>query len=394
MSIPVMDDLVFQEQSEGVQDQPPAGAAPEMNPILLLFNMQQQMLEMQKQLMLLQAQTSTTAPVTVLPPSQPKMKHSPPEPYNGDKGNSSYFLSQLHNYFESMQATDDREKVNFALSLCRHGTALSWAKGMYKQLEVAVKPDWANNWDLFESQFRQFFRDTNLQQNAIFKLGQLKQGKRPVDLYITEFDILADDTGFNDAALVEKFKSGLHASLVDKITLTLYDVPTTLKGWKEAATKFDTNYQMRMAEKQLEAKPTKPTTTTSAAPSHSTRQFKPLPPIPSSFPPSTVPFVAPSQPRPNFPVPMEVDSARKGYSARPAPVCYRCRQRGHIAAKCTANYDLAKMDVNQLQTWLTQPLPNIPSQSVSVPASVSVSVSDSGSSSVSTTSTSTSAQPF
>ena len=60
-------------------------------------------------------------------------------------------------------------------------------------------------------------------------------------MYITEFEILADDTGFNDAALVEKFKAGLHVSLVDKITLTLYNVPTTLKSWKEAATKFDTN---------------------------------------------------------------------------------------------------------------------------------------------------------
>ena len=105
----------------------------------------------------------------------------------------------------------------------------------------------------------------------------LKQGTHTADEFITSFKELQGDTGFNDAALVEKFEKGLNSSLVDKI-YGLSTMPTDLKGWMEWASKLDRQWRRREVKKKAFAIPT-----SAKQPTSFSKTYKPSPPS-SSLP--------------------------------------------------------------------------------------------------------------
>uniref|UniRef100_A0A0W0FR01 CCHC-type domain-containing protein n=1 Tax=Moniliophthora roreri TaxID=221103 RepID=A0A0W0FR01_MONRR len=54
---------------------------------------------------------------------------------------------------------------------------------------------------------------------------------------------MADESGYNDQALIHIFRKGLLNSLAVKILNQLQRRPTTLEGWYEAAIRFDEQYK-------------------------------------------------------------------------------------------------------------------------------------------------------
>jgi hypothetical protein len=75
------------------------------------------------------------------------------------------------------------------------------------------------------------------------ELHVLKQGEKQIKEYIAEFSVVANRTNITeDTALVEYFINGLHPKLLERV-FTMESPPTTLQGWKKAASKFNGNYR-------------------------------------------------------------------------------------------------------------------------------------------------------
>ncbi len=88
-----------------------------------------------------------------------------------------------------------------------------------------------------------FFMTTEMRDEAIRHLRELKQGKRPVEDYIIDFKSWAQLTNFNEIALIAQFKGGLNAPLGMKIVENgaLGDGSTVgdLQLWYDQATALD-----------------------------------------------------------------------------------------------------------------------------------------------------------
>lgn len=280
--------------------------------------------------------SSTSSNVAATTPSSVKV--ATPDIFDGTTSKADTFLSQLTLYFHGKRLHDDSDRIIFALSYMKEGNAGKWAK--QKVIEYGKIGSITTTWDEFVVEFQKTFGDPDPANTARHKLAQLKQGNQTADQYVASFREWKDDTGYNDAALVEQFKKGLHSALVDKI-YGLSDMPTTLEGWITWALKFDRQWRQREEMKKLLVQShTKPTVSSA----------KPL----KSFQ-ASMPSPKPShqlEPKPDV-VPMEVDSGWK--SIKPL-VCFKCRKPGHRAANCRSKFDINSMDFDSLKTFMKEEL--------------------------------------
>ncbi|KIJ34513.1 hypothetical protein M422DRAFT_263484 [Sphaerobolus stellatus SS14] len=163
-----------------------------------------------------------------------------------------------------------------------------------------------------------------------------------IQLYVASFNELKKDTGYNDEALIDKFEKGLNSALVDKI-YNLPEMPTTLKGWIQWATKLDRQWRQREAKKKVATTPTTRQVSPSFKPP--ARTFQPTP-APA---PSQTAFVT----KESDVVPIEIDS---GWKKVRSIICYKCRKPGHIAKNCPSSVDINSMDFDTLKAYMKEEL--------------------------------------
>jgi len=270
------------------------------------------------------------APTIVPAVPHVKMKVATPDTFSGTLSKSEEFLNSLYLYFHANKGMADEQKITFALSYMKGGTAGKWSSRKMKQLQ---KED--QTWKQFLADFKSTFSDPDPAGTARHKLDLLKQGTNSADEYVASFKELMDDTGYNDAALIEKFERGLSKALVDKI-YNLSDFPEKLEGWMSQALKFDRQWRRRMQRDKAVNSNT-----------HSS-SLKPPPSQPVTPQRQAPPPPPPPTPRPLYSdvVPMEVDSGRKKVGPK---VCYRCRKPGHFARDCQSTHDINAMDYDTLR---------------------------------------------
>jgi Retrotransposon gag protein/Zinc knuckle len=228
------------------------------------------------------------------------------------------------------EINDDSDKIILTLSYMKGGTAGPWAD---QKIQQYTNREEMPCWEEFIGEFNSVFGDPDPAGTARYKMDKLSQGSMLADDYIAKFRELQHDTGYNDAALVEHFKKGLNTALVDKV-FTLQEMPTTLKGWEQWASKFDRQWRQRQAEKKTLTGPPNQKVTT---PTHSPKPF--------STNPTTY------ERREPVVVPMEVDTGRKN---RPRLICYKCRKPGHMARDCQSSVDIGALDYEGLKAHFEQ----------------------------------------
>jgi hypothetical protein len=212
---------VFEEIQTMVNDQmtaPPPAPAP-VQPINLFANFAAQ-------------QQAQPAPASAAP-KPPKV--AAPEPFDGTIERTERFISACELYFMPGQYTN-RQKITFALSYMSDGRAELWACQYLKKVNDTT------DWDDFTKDLRESFGDANPSATARHKIRQLYQGSRPVDEYIVDFEQWEALTEYNDKALSDEFKRGLHHALLRQI-FSLPSVPSTLAEWKKWSCQFYRQYQ-------------------------------------------------------------------------------------------------------------------------------------------------------
>jgi len=265
------------------------------------------------------------------------MKVATPDPFNGNLAKSEEFLNSVLLYFMGKPGMTDEQKITFALSYMKGGTAGQWSKRKLKQYakEEHERPP---SWDSFLVDFRHTFSDPDPKGTARHKLSKLKQGTNSADEYVASFRELMDETGYNNDALVEMFERGLSKSLVDRI-YSLPEFPNTLEDWMSQAMKFD-RLQRRREEKYRHAAPSgQPIARSPPQSTTPPRQTAPPARLPSSS---------------DGVVPMEVDSSRK--KSGPKGVCYQCRQPGHFARDCQSKVNINAMDYDTMKAHFRKEL--------------------------------------
>jgi hypothetical protein len=331
--------------------------------------LQQQLALLQQQMALLMQQQQQAPPASpvhsllgspapsapfVLEPSAQALpgssiKVAAPDYYDGTISKADTFISQLSLYFHGKRVYNPTDRIVIALSYMKGGTAGPWAKQKVKFLE-AVEPDQIS-WQGFLKDFKKAFGDPNPGQTARHKISQLKQGTHTADEYVASFRELKDETGYNDVALVERFKKGLDQNLVDRI-FYLPEMPTNLEEWISWAVKLDRQAREREVEKKTtnffsrppqKAQPqSQPRPSTSQQnPSASTQSSS------SSF--SSTQHSAPAK-QPDV-VPMEVDAGWR--SVRPL-ICFKCRRKGHKANECPSEVNINSLDYDSMLAYFKE----------------------------------------
>lgn len=160
-----------------------------------------------------------------------------PDPFYGDKDKSEVFLAQLSLSFQLQRSRfgDDRSKVLFAISYMK-GTAFKWALP-YLQTDHEL----ISNYQQFESAFKVTFGDVNRSRQAARELLDLKQGRRPVVAYISDFQRFSIELGWEHSLpLIEMFDRGLNKEI--KQALCNFDRPTCLNDIYALVARIDNRH--------------------------------------------------------------------------------------------------------------------------------------------------------
>lgn len=147
-------------------------------------------------------------------------------------------LSTVSDRFPESMSTD-REKINYALQSMEGPPARFFAP--YINGEVEDKEGFLDDYDLFMNTVDEFHGDRQEQDEVDYKLARLRQSGSMTD-YISQFRTLSARSGWNDQALLARFKDGLSPE-VKNILLAQWSKFRTVKDLQAAATSAYQNLQ-------------------------------------------------------------------------------------------------------------------------------------------------------
>ncbi|CAK5267476.1 unnamed protein product [Mycena citricolor] len=250
-----------------------------------------------------------------------------PPYFDGDKSKYLGFVDSCTTYIGAYQSefSQDETKILFVLSYLRNKTSTSCAASR-----------WAMNWkqhnfDGFQGlKTGRAFGDSNAEQVATARLMALRQNKWSFADYISNFEMLAVDAGYNvvdttdnkgeykkgdqDNILIKFLERGLSSEIASRLYNTGVPLPKAYGAFKAWCINIEANALRDQLRKASYRHPT------------------PRPPpqfCPQAAP--TMPAPTPAQPAANKPVPMDIDCT---HTCGRNIICYNCQQPGHITRNC------------------------------------------------------------
>ncbi|KAF5332901.1 hypothetical protein D9758_017896 [Tetrapyrgos nigripes] len=218
---------------------------------------------------------------SVFPNTTTKERGVKPEKFTGDRNQTKDWMAEFNNYLrlnDQVYPTEE-EKISFFLTLFSGEEAKRWAHNMmvkvfeeednfsdsdeeYTSTEEdpsASKPGMkGKSWTLREVK-REFLRDfkpSAQETQAQTKIEHIRMegALANIDKYNSQFKRYADDTGYNDKALMKYYRKGLPRGLVDRISY-LSTQPRNLATLQKAAVKQHMIWLERQEEKTSWSKP-------------------------------------------------------------------------------------------------------------------------------------------
>ncbi|KAF5331774.1 hypothetical protein D9758_018555 [Tetrapyrgos nigripes] len=218
---------------------------------------------------------------SVFPNTTTKERGVKPEKFTGDRNQTKDWMAEFNNYLQlndQVYPTED-EKISFFLTLFSGDEAKRWARSMMKKVfeeeddfsdsdeeymstdedSPASKPETKKKlWTLYEVK-REFLRDfkpSARETQAQTKIEHIRMegALADIDKYNSQFKRYADDTGYNDKALMKWYRKGLPRGLVDRISY-LPTQPRNLAALQKAAVKQHMIWLERQEEKNSWSKP-------------------------------------------------------------------------------------------------------------------------------------------
>ena len=167
-----------------------------------------------------------------------------PEKFDGSISKCRKFISSVENVFaiQPNRYASSEIKTRFIGTLLI-GDALTWFSGI-----VDYSPDLLLDYRKFVDELKNLFDDPHAQRHACNSLKRLRQGKFSVTSYSSKFRHLALETGYNDLAMMDIFRSGLNEDVKDVLATSLVD-PGNLEELIKLCVKIDQRLYDRRLEK-------------------------------------------------------------------------------------------------------------------------------------------------
>jgi len=242
------------------------------------------------------------------------------EPFDGSRQKVRGFVNQIRLTIAQRPRTYESHARKVALvgSLLK-GDALTWFSPLYENSDPVL-----SDFESFIGALRARFDDPHRQRTAAYRLQSIRQGRRPTNAYATEFQLLLSDAGWDDAAAMHTFKSGLNGEVKD-LLLSL-PRPTDLANPITQAIECDERlYQRRLEQRR------------SYATTNSTFSERPSN-MPSVTNPSSDPMQLDSAIAPPFESDRKSSRPRLEATERQRRIndwlCLYCGQGGHVIASC------------------------------------------------------------
>lgn len=174
-------------------------------------------------------------------------KISLPDKYAGDASGYRGFVSSLTLLFElhRHRYPDDLTKIYTVGSLLT-GRALAWFAPLLESHSGGTK--YFGTYADFMRSFGVSFGPVDVVVTSAYALDRLKQGRLSASAYATTFKQYAADLGWNDSALIHKFRAGLNDNVKD--ILVGKDYPETLDQAVEMAIRADQMLHQRVLERR------------------------------------------------------------------------------------------------------------------------------------------------
>jgi hypothetical protein len=172
-----------------------------------------------------------------------------PDKFDGNIHKCKRFLASVENIF-SLQPDryySDEIKTRFMGTLLT-GDALSWFSNI-----LEYSPDRLSNYSGFVLELSNLFGDPHAKRHACDSLKRLRQNKFSVLSYSTKFRGLAFQTGYNEDAKMDLFRTGLNDEVKDVLATSLQD-PEDLEELISLCIKID----QRLHDRRLEKKSARP----------------------------------------------------------------------------------------------------------------------------------------
>ncbi|KAF5374323.1 hypothetical protein D9758_004655 [Tetrapyrgos nigripes] len=197
-----------------------------------------------------------------------------PEKFTGDRNQTKDWIAEFNNYLqlnEQVYPTED-EKISFFLTLFSGEEAKQWAHNMMIKVfeeeddfsdsdEEYTSTDEDSSASKLKTKGRSWtlrgdFKPSARETQAQTKIEHIRMEGTlaDIDKYNSQFKRYADDTGYNDKALMKYYQKGLPRGLVDRISY-LSTQPKSLAALQKAAVKQHMIWLERQEEKTSWNKP-------------------------------------------------------------------------------------------------------------------------------------------
>lgn len=168
---------------------------------------------------------------------------NPPPIFSGERRKFREFIHACKLLFELNPITYPTERIRVRTTISYlDAEPRIWANTLLEKDDPAL-----GSFNAFCSAMGSLYEDSDKQLSAGLTLRGLKQGKRPVEDYITEFKRWSAESEWNDAALKLQFHVGLSEPLKDD--LAHYDLPPTCEELMKVSIRLDRRLRDRRAQR-------------------------------------------------------------------------------------------------------------------------------------------------
>ena len=180
--------------------------------------------------------------------SDPRVKISPPQDFDGTTGARAY-LTKLKAWFSFYpnEMADDQRKIIVACNGTK-GEARIWAVAIEEQRQKAITIGLPLGWPWFEREFEITFLTPYEKEHSRREIRTVRmyRDKLTVRNLVSLFRTKGEETGFNDEALCEFFKDALSREIKEYIEALRYEErPKTLEEWYRTAQAYEQTHAER-----------------------------------------------------------------------------------------------------------------------------------------------------
>src|SRR5882762_4491979 len=142
------------------------------------------------------------------------LKANKPTEFTGSHSRSEEFIQECDGYIQLTDPTaSNASRIAFILSYVKGPAPMAW-----KQQYCLSAKHQTDTFNKFKKRFFDSFGDPNKKANALTKLEHHIQGRKSLEQYVTEFQVLVAETGLTEEDyLVRRLVLSLNEQLKDKM---------------------------------------------------------------------------------------------------------------------------------------------------------------------------------